>query len=451
MSSGAAAYSKRCAQLQRSSKRQHESNYIEDEKQNHRPVRSARVDNGGNDNRVSIIESSNDYMDIVDDFPGASENREKYDIQQNNSVISTFNVDEFSWAKYNTYSLKVDLEAAVHKIESNWRAQICENNEPLNTNPLFPNCPLSRTTAISKLRSVIYTLGLNNKDCKVLVTFVNSILPTDTQPLSEDTICRKSSTCSDSFKGTMSSGIFEYDCCRCGGVVYAGSQNKELVECTQCEGRRKTNDLQNRYSSAKLFYRPISLIIMELLKTKGFISALNYKFLDQNLEKDGLIADVYNGITAKQSLLAMQTNFNNFVNRNGNQTLKPLVPISLLLAFYYDGVQIFRRKVQDFFPMVFSILNLPPSMRSTTGMGLFTLSLIDYKTNSNCTTFMLELFAQELQYLEKGFVVNINDVNYYIQCRLILQCYDSKGLESVLNVEGANSYIGCGLCRQAEG
>jgi hypothetical protein len=90
-------------------------------------------------------------------------------------------------------------------------------------------------------------------------------------------------------------------------------------------------------------------------------------------------------------------------------------------------------------------------LRVARGKGLFTLTLYTHKKNTARESFATEQFVNELLYLMEGIVVKVKGQEYFIQARLIMHCYDSRGLEGILQLQGSNSYAGCSLCGLCEG
>jgi hypothetical protein len=125
--------------------------------------------------------------------------------------------------------------------------------------------------------------------------------------------------------------------------------------------------------------------------------------------------------------------------------------VNILLSLYYDGAQVFDTKSQNFWPLMISILNLPPPLRKTRGKGLFTISIYTATSKSNTEKFIFDNLVDELLMLQDGIEVTINNTKYFLQARLVMQCYDSRALESMLCTQGGGSYAGCPLCRLAPG
>ncbi len=125
--------------------------------------------------------------------------------------------------------------------------------------------------------------------------------------------------------------------------------------------------------------------------------------------------------------------------------------VSLLLSVYNDRGQLFKRRTTSAWPLMVSILSLPPPLRIARGKGLFMLSLYTDKTHTLVEKFVIEQLVNELNFLDNGIGMTVNDVHYFIQARLIVHCYDSREVESMLQIQGAGSNSGCSLCRMCKG
>lgn len=235
--------------------------------------------------------------------------------------------------------------------------------------------------------------------------------------------------------------VIEIENCNCGQTLYIG-ENLEAQSCGVCGIGRYSMSTDKRYPVSLMNYRSIILIILELLQTKEFYDSIhNVVFEDI---KNDCYADVLSADVAKKHLLEM--------NKKWKQ-LKPLLkPLNLLLLLQYDGAQIFHWSIKNFWPMLLTILNLPPTLRKEIGVGTFMISLFTAFSKSVCEKFLFyKLLLPELHELYQGIVLEVHGEKYYVQARLILHGYDSKALESVLKVHGANSLVGCSLCRLSPG
>jgi hypothetical protein len=193
-------------------------------------------------------------------------------------------------------------------------------------------------------------------------------------------------------------------------------------------------------------YRSLTLIICDLLQTPNFYTALMTKHIYS--ETEGFVHDITDGPAAKRHKDAMHAKFDEFKTKRVGQEVKE---VSLLLSVYYDGGQLFKRRTTSAWPLMVSILSLPPPLRIARGKGLFMLSLYTGKTKTSAERFVIEQFVNELNFLDEGFAVSINGVDYFIQARLIVHSYDSREVEGMLCVQGAGSYSGCSLCRMCKG
>ncbi len=95
------------------------------------------------------------------------------------------------------------------------------------------------------------------------------------------------------------------------------------------------------------------------------------------------------------------------------------------------------------------IFHLPCELQGE--RGYLRLLYIHTKKNTARESFATEQFVNELLYLMEGTVVKVKGQEYFIQARLIMHCYDSRGLEGILQLQGSNSYAGCSLCGLCEG
>ena len=240
---------------------------------------------------------------------------------------------------------------------------------------------------------------------------------------------------------------YKIDCCSCCEVVYVGLyKDAERCPIEHCKAPRYTEDPRNRTSVMQVNYRSLTLIICDLLQTPNFYTALMTKH--SYSETEGFVHDITDGPAAKRHKDAMHAKFDEFKTKRVGQEVKE---VSLLLSVYYDGGQLFKRRTTSAWPLMVSILSLPPPLRIARGKGLFMLSLYTGKTKTSAERFVIEQFVNELNFLDEGFAVSINGVDYFIQARLIVHSYDSREVEGMLCVQGAGSYSGCSLCRMCKG
>jgi hypothetical protein len=82
--------------------------------------------------------------------------------------------------------------------------------------------------------------------------------------------------------------------------------------------------------------------------------------------------------SAKKHMSEMMTNYDSLQHKEN------YISINLLCSMFYDGVKTLNSKSTSFWPLFMTILNLPPSFRTTSHAGIF--------LNSIFTSNMLKLF-----------------------------------------------------------
>ena len=95
----------------------------------------------------------------------------------------------------------------------------------------------------------------------------------------------------------------------------------------------------------------------------------------------------------------------------------------MALGLYYDGSQLYKSKVVSFWPLLVTILNLPPKLRKMYGAGIFMVGLFQSKTGSAVEDFLIRDFLiQDLHFLASGFEYKdvITNKIYFIQVSYIL-------------------------------
>jgi hypothetical protein len=126
--------------------------------------------------------------------------------------------------------------------------------------------------------------------------------------------------------------------------------------------------------------------------------------------------------------------------------------LSFLLAVAYDGTIVTRKvkKASEMWPLLVTILNLPPAVRSKLGVGTFIVALVPGLSGTRAESELLRhFFVPELKMLNEGIVVHQYDTT--VRARVAVHVYDTKGWQKVLHVHGPGSRVGCLLCRQVHG
>lgn len=253
-----------------------------------------------------------------------------------------------------------------------------------------------------------------------------------------------------------------FDICKEGCCVFEGTY-KDDVKCFNCQTLRfhpctqylcKENfnetdcrhSLTSRKAISFIQYKPIIPLFIQLIRTKGFIDALYFINKDTQAE---LLTDVNDGCVMKVHMQEMDLNVRRFYNNNKD---KQFTNVPILLSLFYDGVQVFSTVTSNFWPMVISILNLPPTFRSTVGAGMFMIALFTAIKNTRPEDFLItDCLATEIRELYKGIFMEIDSKNYFIQARLVMHVLDSPGAAEHLKVHAHQAAGSCALCNAIHG
>lgn len=280
---------------------------------------------------------------------------------------------------------------------------------------LFSGSPRTVQDAIDGVSKLVVDNNLTNKAAQQTYDLLNNLLPED-------------SNMPKRFERYGVDDIFTFHCCPCGFTVYV-ADNADRNTCAnphcQFKTRYTPGDKRNRTALMEVNYRSLLLVFCELLSTNMFVEALTCASADTSIP--GLYTDVCDGGVSRTHVADMDIQYNSYLTKSWPQQAKngaKLVKINLLLSLYYDGLQLFKRRSQNFWPLVFSILSLPPALRKHPGAGMITISLLSTPPGSNAEQFIFESLVKELNLLKHGVVVPVNGTMYFVQARLILQCYD---------------------------
>jgi hypothetical protein len=253
-------------------------------------------------------------------------------------------------------------------------------------------------------------------------------------------VCPQFGCCA--FVGDYEKNIY---CNKCGAerfrkCSHVGCRGKTYAECG--------HTFNNKISNKSLYYRPITSMIIKLLETDGFLEAMNFSFL--NKTDSFKYMDCSHGSTYKKNYDEMCKNYEKEFAGISKEN-RPIM-INLLLGQFFDGVALFKKKHSVFWPLVFIILNLPPSYRVRLGIGMFLLSVFTSKQHSNVEDFLLRtMVVGELKKLNEGIIVNVKGVNYFVQARMILTILDTIAVEDFLFVQTNQSLTGCFVCHNGKG
>jgi hypothetical protein len=194
-------------------------------------------------------------------------------------------------------------------------------------------------------------------------------------------------------------------------------------------------------------------LFLDLVETEFFITAINY----QNnciLEDNNLyFQDLLDGSVAPQHLNSMQSNFEKWKSIDPTSR-QEAIPVNLLLNEFYDGGQLFKWRVKDFWGLFTGILNLPPTYRGKVGISTFLSAIYSGKHKKAEKFLFADCYCEELRVLYVGYehISPISDKIFFIQARLICHTLDSKAQEPVFKLMSmSNARYGCWLCRSITG
>lgn len=224
--------------------------------------------------------------------------------------------------------------------------------------------------------------NLTNKVQAEILNLVKSICPENSN------LASKSLASIDLYEEPIM--LLKFDICPTGGCeVFYGN----LVDtncCGKCDGKRfkactNKNCIKNKIENSchhkqrpvmkQLYYRPFIGYLSKLLANEIFISLISFKFI-KNSSFDKV--DIMEGESAMRNLAEMIEKYNNESTKN-NWKEGDVKPINILCSMFFDGVQVYKSKVTPFWPLFITILNLPPSFRSTPHAGIFLSSIFTCK------------------------------------------------------------------------
>jgi len=257
--------------------------------------------------------------------------------------------------------------------------------------------------------------------------------------------------------------VLTYDICYNGCMVYTEHSSKHCKKCRSLRFKPcslcsrsyvnyniKSNDNcphTNRVPYKQLKYRCITPLLIELIKFKSFRQLINYTWdYDKNNETHD-VSDREKFTTNKNEMHDI------YVKHCESKKLSNVEEISILISWFYDGIQLFKKKTAVFQPLLITILNLPPIIRHVMGIGTFLLSLSMFKGDSNIEIFLLEdCFLEELLFLNKGLPLKIDGKDYFLQVRNIDHVFDLATLCPILKLQAfQSSKAGCMLCNIGTG
>ena len=269
--------------------------------------------------------------------------------------------------------------------------------------------------------------------------------------------------------------MISIDVCVNGCIAFVG-ENERLKWCSKCQSPRFYPCSQSscrdksvekcRHSISLLtsrkqtFYFSMLALFDKLISRPRFRSLLSTFQKEFEYFRNGEVPheeykDVCDGAVAKAALLEMDANFKRKCKEE-----EGFEKINLLLGIFYDGAQLFDKKLNSFHALVMNILNIPAGCRISNGIGAFVIGLqtisADKIAEKGFETAEKILFRtyllQELKILEEGLKLRTKDgKKIFLQARLICNLYDTPALEKMLGVQCTNTKAYCPVCRVVNG
>ena len=221
------------------------------------------------------------------------------------------------------------------------------------------------------------------------------------------------------------------------------SPDEELRERQECDPFNGGCCEANRTPHKSFYYRGVIPLVKRLItweledatRPKVFDYS-NTRLKQQSSDGKRRLNDILDGKHARSNQKDMHRRF----EKMKLELNKPdLQEVSWMFAEFYDGALLHKRKSISIWPLVISILNAGPMDRMENGIGQFLVGLHNLKLGSVAEQAMFnELFIPELQQLGNGFLFKTaNNVEVWVQARLILHILDTKALEHVACIQGA--------------
>ncbi len=255
------------------------------------------------------------------------------------------------------------------------------------------------------------------------------------------------------------SRFFSFDQCLNDCTLYLG-KHQHSMRCGTCKQSRfrpctqrgcRTHGtshcphlLQDGSPYKQLHYRPIIILIYDLLSHSNFHKYLNY---DRRAHHNSTeYSDFMDGKLARGHLKEMEDNFNAWVEQD-KEVRGNAIMINLLFSEFYDSGQLFKSYVFDFWPLCFGILNLPPNLRGKVGLSYFLTAVYGGKHTEVEKVLFNDLVCDELRCLYDGIEHDVNGVKYFIQARMVMHILDTKAAEPCMGYQSnSNSHFGCSNC-----
>lgn len=402
------------------------------------------------------------------DKDNIQEGDDDYDIQEGDDDDESYRY----WEEQDEYLEHPDFEKAQFLDDSlhsfNFGQQLDElldqyGHSHLPADDASPVCNDSTTTKGEFARGLEKVFIENKTDAagrKNMVLFLQKQFPGYNFPIDSNGNFSLEPYCKEKYDGRM----LEFHMCPNSCCAFVGDYSNS-IRCQNCNAQRykackfckniEGSNYDNcphrttRVPEKIAFYRPFTLTLRTLLDTPGFLPALRWRLVRDN-QSDYM--DVSDGDNYTYHMNAMHERYLEAMNQRKVEKAESCEEISLCLSLFYDGMKVSNKGDKHFSPLQLTILNLPPTFRSTVSVGMHALTVFTQSSGSAAETFLLvKLLCGELEYLSEGKVWEINKKWYYVQVRLICTTMDTPALTSFFGMCSHTKAEWCPLCVSIKG
>ena len=278
--------------------------------------------------------------------------------------------DRFAQTRYTkNFNIKEHVQSLVSK-KNKKNLYLNEDNSLI-----YPGCPKTTASVYLGLASFVANANLETNKIPELVELLQNLVPADHKHKLDF---------AKIFNDLFVDDYLSFDICPCNQFVYVG-ENKTFVKCPKCTASRYRSfhgSSHNTRTAAKIVsYRPILMILIELLKSECFLPLLKWKPVDLMLgNRIDKVVDITTTDVFREQMNQMENNVSD-ERYNGHEK------INLLISFSYDGAQVRKHAKCEFWPLAISFLNLPPSHRNVYDIGMFVVSILSQYPGIRCLIY----------------------------------------------------------------
>lgn len=206
-------------------------------------------------------------------------------------------------------------------------------------------------------------------------------------------------------------GACPNDCC-----TFTSPQGNKCPECNTHRYASKNS----KVNAKSIFYRSLTGTLIQLLHYPLFMRLMSYSYIKPSKHRVYQKMDVMDGQNAQNHIRSMRKRYQKKFMESPDKPIE----VNILVSLFYDGIQLFRKKQENYWPLFCTILNLPPSVRTKVGAGMFMLTAFYGKLDSATEEFIFnDCLIAELKILYKGLLVEVAGRQYFMQVIHSIQRY----------------------------